>query len=808
MENFTRFKGFALALSLVAATAGASAMSGQESLNMQEIQNAHKGFNCVATQGRLPGTIDMKAAAADQETLLEETFDDNAGFADGATMPGGWVSTGTYPFSRQRGSDFGLNAHSGSYVFGTPSSSASMNRDEFFCTKKIMMKAGKEYTLSFWYKAPGGNTASNTTQIVTKVGAQQAYAGMLKTLGETPAERTSEWTQASYRFTPDVDGEYCFGFNLLTVLYNSGAVVIDDILVTGPKESGEIDPEDKVVCELPYSQSFDNENNDYDGQHYVPNGWMATGTAPFRTANFDELKAKDGTWYAVAPESSVSRDDRLYTAYFKLEAGVTYKAKFWLYMPGNNGVASNLDFTVGTEQDSEFHSSILSLPGYTNTGWTEQNATFTPTETDYYCFSFALSGENARAGEVCIDLFTLLAEGQKSKPQAAFSFNGNFNLMDSSLMGFGTAKAKMANQTTNGDSFQWKVTGPTTTQSNEENPEFTFSESGRYTISLTAKNDFGESTSSEDVDVTVVTDKTSQFPLTAYNPNEDEPWSRDDMLSFDTAPGIDWVTGINHYYTSFAEKFDLNPGFDFSISSISYYLCYYNLASRYYTAQAMLPLKVVVYGDKDGRPDPDTVYGRYQTTMMDAFGTLGLSTAEMRAIQPASPIVAKSPFYIAFEFSKDVWIDEPDETISRTSVGIGGFNHRSGESTLFARPTAVPATSSYVPDGNYCPIDDLDMQYKGVGLNLVVWTTAGRNGETGLVALSSDGNVAFAARLDGNTLTVSGTQEGEPLTVCNAAGQVIAKATATARTTTLSLDAQPGIYMVTTKAGTRKFIKR
>lgn len=57
-----------------------------------------------------------------------------------------------------------------------------------------MMKAGKEYTLSFWYKTPGGNTASNTTQIVTKVGAQQSYAGMLKTLGETPAERTSEWT--------------------------------------------------------------------------------------------------------------------------------------------------------------------------------------------------------------------------------------------------------------------------------------------------------------------------------------------------------------------------------------------------------------------------------------------------------------------------------------------------------------------------------------------------------------------------------------------------------------------------------------
>ena len=789
METFTRFKTFALALSLMAVSASA------------------KEFNGVAFDGR---NLHRAVAVQDeQETLLEETFDNSADFPDGSSMPEGWASTGTYKFTRQRGTYFGLTAHSGSYVFGTSGNSASMSRDEFFATKKLRMKAGKEYTISFWYLAPGGNSAAFTTQILVKAGMQQAYADMTTVLGETPAERVSDWTQASYTFTPTADGEYCFGFNLLTVLYNSGAVLIDDITVTGPKDNGgSVDPDDRTVCELPYSQSFDNENGDYDGQHFVPNGWMATGTSPFITSSYDELKAKDGEWYLVAPESTVGRDDRLYTAYFKLEAGVTYKADFWLYMPGDNGVASNFDFTVGTEQDSEFHSSLLSLTDYTNTEWTKQEVSFTPDETDYYCFSFALSGDNARAGEVCIDLFTLKAVGQQAKPHASFSYNGYFNLMDSNLMGYGEAKVKMVNQTTDGNTYLWKAEGAEPETSEEENPVFTFPTSGTYTVTLTAKNTSGESTTSEEIEVTVADEKTEQLPLSVSNPNEDKLWTRDDMPSYDTAVGADWVTGINHYYTCFAEKFDLPANYKFTIGSLSYYLCYYNLGNRYYSEQAVLPVKLVVYGDKNGRPDLDKVYGKYETTMKDAFGTLGLSKAEMRSMPLPEPIVANGPFYVAFEFDENVWISEPDANLSRTVAGFGGFKHRSGESTFYVKPTAVPEGSSYVVDGNYCLIDDLDAQYKGIGLNFVAWTTADKDNNVGMVALSSNGTVAFATRLDGDVLTVSGTEEGETVVVCNAAGQVVASAKASAHSTTLTLNCQPGIYVVSAKAGSSKFVKR
>ena len=788
MEISTRFMAMAIVLSLTSTMSAADFSSYVRN-------NAPSNY-----------TTAKPYAAEEQEVLLEENFDDSSEYPDGTTVPDGWTSTGTYKFTRQKGTYFGLNGHSGNYVFGTPAST-SMSRDESFCTKKISMKAGKEYTISFWYRAPGGASDVFATSIITKVGTQQDYSSMKTTVGETPNMRVADWTEASYKFTPTADGEYCFGFGLLTQLYNSGAVAIDDITVTGPKDSGDIvNPDDKVVNTLPYSQSFDNENKDYDGKHYVPNGWLATGSSPFVTSNYDDLKAHDGTWYAIAPESSVSRDDRLYTSFFRLEKGVKYTAKFWLYMPGDNDAASDFDFTVGTEQDSEFHKSILSLPKYKNTKWTEQTVSFTPEETDFYCFSFALGGDAVNAGEVCVDLFTLAAEGQRQKPRAAFSYNGFFNLMDSKLVAFEGSKVQMVNQTKDGDTYQWTAEGATPSTSTEENPVFTFPTSGTYNVTLTAKNNSGESKTSEEIEVTCFGNETSQMPVAVYNPGEDNLWTRDNMPAYDTNTGADWVTGINHYYTSFAEKFDLPEGRDYNIGTLSYYLCYYNIASRYYSQQLKLPLDVVVYGDKDGRPDLDNVYGKYTTTMYDAFGSIGLSKAEMRSFTFPQPIVAKGPFYVAFEFSKNVWIDEPDANLSRTAFGVGGFKHRSEITTFYVQPTAVPATSTYTVDGNYCPVDKVDEQYKGVGLNVVAWLSASPSDASGLVAVGSNGKVAFATRLDGNVLTVSGTSEGDQVTVCNVAGQVVAQTAATAQSTAITLNVQPGVYVVYTKAGTQKFL--
>lgn len=227
-----------------------------------------------------------------------ETFDDDATFSAGGILPDGWLGDASaVPVQRYEGSYLGSGNYSGSYVLGTMASS-SMGRE------------------------------AATTLV-----------------GETGKTVLSEWTQQTYTFTPEADGEYAFAINITSKLYNSGYVALDDFEVTGDEPGGStVDPgdPDKVVCELPYSQSFDNENKDYDGTTYVPKGWLATGTSTFITANTDDLKAADGSYYLIAPESRVQRDDRIYTPYFHMQAGVEYTASFYLYNEGTLWHTQNL----------------------------------------------------------------------------------------------------------------------------------------------------------------------------------------------------------------------------------------------------------------------------------------------------------------------------------------------------------------------------------------------------------------------------------------------------------------------------------
>lgn len=130
---------------------------------------------------------------------------------------------------------------------------------------------------------------------------------------------------------------------------------------------------------------------------------------------------------------------------------------------------------------------------------------------------------------------------------------------------------------------------------------------------------------------------------------------------------------------------------------------------------------------------------------------------------------------------------------------------------LFTRQAAVAlffglfATSTQAKEFSY--LETFDAEYKGVGLNLVAWANV-KGSETS-VALTSDGSVAFDARLDGDLLTVSGTHAGETVLVSDVAGKTVATAKASAESTALSLSNVPaGLYIVKTDLGARKFVKK
>lgn len=130
---------------------------------------------------------------------------------------------------------------------------------------------------------------------------------------------------------------------------------------------------------------------------------------------------------------------------------------------------------------------------------------------------------------------------------------------------------------------------------------------------------------------------------------------------------------------------------------------------------------------------------------------------------------------------------------------------------LFTRQAAVAlffglfATSTQAKEFSY--LETFDAEYKGLGLNLVAWANV-KGSETS-VAITSDGSVAFDARLDGDLLTVSGTHAGETVLVSDVAGKTVATAKASAESTALSLSNVPaGLYIVKTDLGARKFVKK
>ena len=89
----------------------------------------------------------------------------------------------------------------------------------------------------------------------------------------------------------------------------------------------------------------------------------------------------------------------------------------------------------------------------------------------------------------------------------------------------------------------------------------------------------------------------------------------------------------------------------------------------------------------------------------------------------------------------------------------------------------------------------------------MAWTSV--EGTETAVALTTDGSVAFDARLSGDRLTVSGTHAGETVLVSDASGKTVASAKAADKSTSLHLANVPsGIYIVKTAQGVRKIVKR
>ena len=323
----------------------------------------------------------------------------------------------------------------------------------------------------------------------------------------------------------------------------------------------------------------------------------------------------------------------------------------------------------------------------------------------------------------------------------------------------------------------------------------------------------GESTTSKTLDVkTVGSEPNSQFAIQEFSANDSQV-SRDYIMSYDTdADGYDYVTGFNHYYHKLAQRFSMPAGdeLEYTVSKFTFGCNFWQMTNDPAANDKQKPFSVVFYGEKDGRPDVDNVLARQDMTIEEAFPrTTGNSSFEMRDLNLKEPVTFKATgnFYVSLEFSPEMTMDVTSYGLYRSFCAFGTYRAQSKETTFFVLPEAVPEGSLTKPDGKFYPVDVYDSDFKGLGLQLMAWMTADDKSTT-QIAVTPDGQTAFAARLDGNQLTVSGTKDGDMVTVYDATGKIIAKKTANASSTALNVNAPAGLYIVATPAGTQKFVKK
>lgn len=769
------------------------------------------------------------AWAGEPETFeFFENFDDASHFTLSATVPDGWLSEGTLPFKRQKTRDYGVAGLSGDYAI-VADNSTEYTRNDVLYSPLMQLTGGKPCTVSFfvWGKAANYSEVKNLGLNV-RAGKGQNLEAQTIEVGVVPAAAYAEWTEFQFTFTPETDGEYSISFAIDATTnpqFNmKGNFMIDDVSIkgwTGESEPPVVDddfepnPDNAEYAEeLPYSNTFDNLDNDYDGTSYLPRNWQSTGTMPFITGAIADLSAVTGDWYLVTEQTDMPRDERLYTPFFDLEAGREYHISYYIYMPGYM-TYSNLRLTAGYEQDADFQPYTLQeITERSITNWEKQEVTFVPKKSGLHCFALQLTSESGYAGRVAFEDFSITAPHIQPYPRPTFSIPGTFELEASSMLTYGTKTVQASNLSTNADLCHWTVERPdgTTVESEAYEPYFDFDQWGTYNVTLKATNARGERSTTHTYNVLNIDGSYNDFSVTTWNPNEDKLYDRlSGVPAFETAGAPndterDYATGFNRYYTVFAERYEMDDETKTTIKSLLFTEAYYRLCPSQSNSDMYKPFSMVVYGETDGKLDETKVWGRYDSTVGEVFGNRTVSGSgggDMLGIQLETPITATGTFYVAFEFPSDITVVIEDPQVGRSFLGLSASRHKTEVATLYCKPRMLPQGST-AKVGEWCRVDEVREDMKGVGFYLILWVDFNNAKEVAIRPIHTANNLSVSR--NANELTVTGTTAGEALNIYTADGRLVRSLRALDAATNVRLEGLPhGIYLLKTGDATVKF---
>lgn len=758
------------------------------------------------------------ASAASFE--IEENFDDDSHFTLNASLPDGWHESGNAHIGRIDASESGFLAHTDPKILAVNSPTGG----ETLYTPMMEIAGGTTFTVEFSTLLPGHPNYPSVRNLGINVYAGSvADKSRMDLIGNLPHGYNPDWKQLSYNFTPATDGEYCFAIELYCEngMYGGNAY-FDTFFFTGIAPGGghvaglEPDPENMALChELPYMENFSDPSH-YDGTGHLPTGWSSTGTTVWRTASFTDLVAVNGDYYMLTPESRSERDERAYTPFFNLTAGREYTVSYCTHFDGYiiNGEprTATLRLTVGTQQDADFHPLAIHTSSRAidkDPQWVAETATFTPSVSGPYCFAFMLEGE-PYSGFICVDDLRITSPADQPRPEPDMSPMALKSFVSDHFIANSHDPVRFFNNSRYSESFDWYAEGATVYPLPNGNADIIFPASGDYDVTMTAVNDRGSRTLSRTVSIDNIDNGLPYTPVVNYDRSTCKEYTRHGIPAWPTDPnGLDYISGINHYYRTLAQRFDLPQRGTTTISRIAM-----NITNSRFepieggaTQQFELPFSFKIYGaDEQGNIDEGNLLGQTSAPMEDFFPIAGMGSAEWNYMDLQTPVNCSGTIYVVVDLSEDLHVDVSDPRIGRTFLSFGMMQGRHRQTTFFTKPYNVPEGSG-MTSGHWYPIDAFDSQYAGIGLNMQLYVDY--NGiSSGICESILDPGSAIGIDLRDNVLTIAGTSPGEYVAVYTTDGQRVSLTRAESEITTLDCSPLiPGLYIVRTDSGCRKFFR-
>jgi len=556
---------------------------------------------------------------------------------------------------------------------------------------------------------------------------------------------------------------------------------------------------------LPFRDNFDS----YDpSKTRLPEGWTFEGNDMFKIGAYNTgwVDPYTAPYYITVGYDKISypRKDWLFTNGFDMEEGKKYFVNFWIYAPGywiTSNESESIKVTAGTGASSSKQTILIKdFPRTKFSEWTLVEGEFIAETTGVHYIGINIYTQVESNG-IGIDNFEVYSEDNPFEVEANYIAKGGlWSAVKSDVKNklryvYADQDIELINKSRYATSYRWETFGTPST-STEENVTVRYNETGLYEPILTATNKVSEKEFKDTVNVVVVGGEKEITGLVSNQDTYDGTGLRSPGDIYNN--GYEFICGMNRYYTTYAERFDMPEDAKVKVNALSLMLWQYKCATK----ERNRPVYIKVYGDGGGVPDPDKVFGTYTTTLSKAFGTVSV-VEEGKAVTITfdKPIEATGTFYIAIEIDPTL---RPSATTLLGSLCFKKIDKDTKAYVYIPEYEVEPDPSIGVTEGWY-PLEELPEPFDGIeGLSFYFAPSLTFMKKDGSSINDTDqDNVNVYPTVFNEVLNVEAGNDIESIAVYNINGQKVYEAKVNDTNVTIpSTGWSSGVYFVNVKGNT------